>query len=88
MIDIGKLGIWFSHNPLSITDSIAFAQQVEASDRLVDDIVAWGDVDAVQARLQAHYEAGADHVCILPLSTTGRLPNMATVKALAPTARA
>jgi probable F420-dependent oxidoreductase len=58
------------------------------SDRLVDDIVAWGDVDAVQARLQAHYEAGADHVCILPLSTTGRLPNMATVKALAPTARA
>ena len=30
MIDIGKLGIWFSHNPLSITDSIAFAQQVEA----------------------------------------------------------
>ena len=54
------------------------------SDRLVDDIVAWGTVDAIKARLQAHYDAGADHVCILPLATTGRLPNMATVAALAP----
>src|SRR5437899_1200413 len=54
------------------------------SDRLVDDIVAWGDVAAIKARLQEHYDAGADHVCILPLSTTGRLPNMATVERLAP----
>jgi len=30
MINIGKLGIWFSHNPLSIAESVAFAQQVEA----------------------------------------------------------
>jgi probable F420-dependent oxidoreductase len=54
------------------------------SDRLVDDIVAWGDVDTIKARIQAHYDAGADHVCILPLATTGRLPNMTTVEALAP----
>ena len=54
------------------------------SDRLVDDIVAWGTVDTIRARLQAHYDAGADHVCILPLATTGRLPNLATVEALAP----
>jgi probable F420-dependent oxidoreductase len=58
------------------------------SDRLVDDIVAWGDVGAIRARLQAHYDAGADHVCILPLATTGRLPSMATVEALAPLAAA
>jgi probable F420-dependent oxidoreductase len=54
------------------------------SDRLVDDIVAWGEVDAIRARVQQHYEAGADHVCILPLSTSGRLPNLATIEALAP----
>jgi probable F420-dependent oxidoreductase len=54
------------------------------SDRLVDDIVAWGDAQAIKARLQAHYDAGADHVCILPLSLQGRLPDLATVKALAP----
>ena len=54
------------------------------SDRLVDDIIAWGDVATIKARLQEHYNAGADHVCILPLSTTSRLPNMATVERLAP----
>lgn len=36
----------------------------KGSDRLVDAIVAWGDLDAVAARVQAHRDAGADHVCI------------------------
>ena len=40
-----------------------------ASDRLVDALVAWGDVDAVKARIQAHRDAGADHVCIQPVTT-------------------
>jgi probable F420-dependent oxidoreductase len=34
------------------------------SDRLVDMIVAWGDVDAIRARVQAHHDAGADHVAV------------------------
>jgi probable F420-dependent oxidoreductase len=34
------------------------------SDRLVDAVVAWGDVDAVKARIAEHHEAGADHVAI------------------------
>jgi len=34
------------------------------SDRLVDAIVAWGDVDAVRARVDEHLAAGADHVCV------------------------
>jgi probable F420-dependent oxidoreductase len=34
------------------------------SDRLVDAIVAWGDVDVVRDRVKAHLEAGADHVCV------------------------
>lgn len=34
------------------------------SDRLIDRIVAWGDEDAIAARVQAHLDAGADHVCI------------------------
>jgi len=34
------------------------------SDALVDAIVAWGDVDAVAARVQAQHDAGADHVCL------------------------
>jgi probable F420-dependent oxidoreductase len=39
------------------------------SDRLVDALVAWGDAGAVKARIQAHHDAGADHVCIQPVTT-------------------
>lgn len=34
------------------------------SDRLVDAIVAWGGIDTVVARVKAHHDAGADHVCL------------------------
>ncbi|MCW3016621.1 MAG: class F420-dependent oxidoreductase [Solirubrobacterales bacterium] len=39
------------------------------SDRVVDDIVAWGTVDDVRARVQAHLAAGADHVPVQPLGS-------------------
>jgi probable F420-dependent oxidoreductase len=34
------------------------------SERLVDTLVAWGDADAIRARVQAHLDAGADHVAV------------------------
>jgi hypothetical protein len=34
------------------------------SDRLVDALVAWGDVEAVRKRVKDHLDAGADHVCL------------------------
>lgn len=34
------------------------------SDRLVDALVFWGDVDTVAAKLRRHVEAGADHVAV------------------------
>jgi probable F420-dependent oxidoreductase len=40
----------------------------EGSDRLIDAIVAWGDVDAIRSRVHAHLAVGADHVCIQVLS--------------------
>lgn len=38
------------------------------SDRLVDAIVAWGDLGAVVRRVRAHHDAGADHVCLQVLT--------------------
>jgi probable F420-dependent oxidoreductase len=38
------------------------------SDRLVDALIAWGDVGAIRDRVRAHHAAGADHVCIQVLS--------------------
>ncbi len=42
-----------------------------ASDRLVDALVAWGDLDAIRARVFEHLDAGADHVAVQPV---GRAP--------------
>lgn len=47
-------------DPTLTEDDFAHA----GSDRLVDTIVAWGTMDDVLARVQAHHDAGADHVCI------------------------
>lgn len=58
------------------------------SDRLVDAIVAWGDEAAIAARIEAHYDAGADHVCIQPLRADGLPgPDLTVLEALAPTRR-
>jgi probable F420-dependent oxidoreductase len=40
----------------------------EGSDRLVDAIVAWGDSEAIAARVREHHDAGADHVLVQPLA--------------------
>jgi probable F420-dependent oxidoreductase len=44
------------------------------SDRLVDDLVAWGKAAAIADRIQAHYAAGADHVCVQLLGGATPVP--------------
>ena len=45
------------------------------SDRLIDAVVGWGSLDDVVARVRAHLEAGADHVCLqVLLSDPAGLP--------------
>jgi probable F420-dependent oxidoreductase len=34
------------------------------SDRLVDALVCWGEPEKIAAHIQAHLDAGANHVCI------------------------
>jgi probable F420-dependent oxidoreductase len=41
------------------------------SDRLIDALVAWGDVATIRARFDAHFEAGADHVCLQVIDVPG-----------------
>ena len=54
------------------------------SDRLVDAIVAWGDEDAIAARVKAHHDAGADHVCIQVLNADARKSAAPILERLAP----
>jgi probable F420-dependent oxidoreductase len=44
------------------------------SDRLVDALVGWGDVEQVAARVAQHHTAGADHVCVQVLGAGDGLP--------------
>ena len=56
-----------------------------ASDALVDALVAWGDVDALRQRVQDHWDAGADHVCVQAFRPDGQAgPDMDALAQLAP----
>ena len=44
------------------------------SDRLVDAIVAYGDVETVAARVRQHHDAGADHVAVQVLRGDREIP--------------
>ena len=47
----------------------------DASDNVVDAIVAWGSIDDVLDRVKAHHDAGADHVCVQVLEEdAGTIP--------------
>ena len=54
------------------------------ADRVVDDLVAWGDAATVRGRLRAMLDAGADHVAMIPLTSDGLHADHATMEALAP----
>ena len=43
----------------------------QRADRFVDAVVVWGDEERVRAGVQAHYDAGATHVCVQPISPDG-----------------
>jgi len=71
-------------------DDSDFADKL--SNRLIDALVAWGDEDALVARIREHWQAGADHVCMQalhadPSKSTLDGPNIDLIQHLAPLAR-
>ena len=56
----------------------------QPSDRVVDSLVAWGDVDAVVARVAEHLSAGADHVSVEVLTGDDTTVPLAAWRQLAP----
>ena len=55
----------------------------DGSDKLIDAVIAWGDVDAIAARVRAHLDAGADHVCVQLRSESSADPALAGYAELA-----
>ena len=55
------------------------------SDRFIDANVAWGTEEAIRKRIQEHWDAGADHVCIQSINPDGsRRPDEKVLALLAP----
>lgn len=46
------------------------------SDRFIDATFAWGTASQIQARLKAHLDAGASHVCIQPVNPNGKFGDL------------
>jgi len=55
----------------------------DGSDRLIDAVVAIGEVDTIVARVQAHLDAGADHVCVQLRAEKSTDPALAGYRQLA-----
>jgi hypothetical protein len=53
------------------------------SDRLVDAMVAQGEVEALRSRIGELIAAGADHVAVIPLGPDGSTEHLPTLEALA-----
>lgn len=69
-----------------LLDSVYAEPDLEdgGSDRLVDQLLAWGDEETIRARVREHLDAGADHVCVqaVDLDEPGR-PCLRTLEAIA-----
>ncbi len=46
------------------------------SDKFIDATFAWGSVEQIRVRIQEHYDAGADHVCIQPVNPNGQFGDL------------
>jgi probable F420-dependent oxidoreductase len=46
------------------------------SDKFIDATFAWGTVDQIRARINEHFDAGADHVCIQPVNPNGQFGDL------------
>jgi probable F420-dependent oxidoreductase len=54
------------------------------SDRLIDAVIVHGDEDAIAARVRAHLDAGADHVCLQLRGPDSSDPRLGDLRRLAP----
>ena len=66
---------------LGFTEEDFTAEGADVSDRLIDALVAWGDPEAIAARIKEHLDAGADHVGV---QSWGPKPEVDVWRELAP----
>lgn len=63
---------WAVTSPTFARMGFTEADISDPSDRLVDELVVWGDAGAVAARVTEHLDAGADQVALGALNDGGQ----------------
>jgi probable F420-dependent oxidoreductase len=53
------------------------------SDRLIDAVLVWGDESAIRSRLDEHWQAGADHICVQAIGSEA-VPDERVLRLLSP----
>lgn len=70
----GALTHYLQHvNYVNSWRRLGFSEEeiTQVSDRLVDALFAWGSVEKIAERVNAHISAGADHVCLQVITGAG-----------------
>lgn len=59
-------------------------EEIDSSDRFIDEVFAWGEIGQITQRVNEHLEAGASHVCVQPVNPNGVFgdPDMAALEQL------
>lgn len=57
-------------------DGFSDAEIEGMDDRLIDAVIAWGDLAAIKARVDEYHAAGADHVCIQAIGAGGMMASI------------
>jgi hypothetical protein len=70
---LGQFGVWTSYRVIGELNAGFTADDVAdgGSDRLIDAVVPYGDVEKVAGRARQHLAAGANHVCLKPVGVEG-----------------
>ena len=50
---------------------------------MIDRVIVWGDEKTIRSRIEEHWQAGADHVCVQAIGPTA-LPDERLLELLAP----
>jgi probable F420-dependent oxidoreductase len=58
--------------------------EAPGSERIMREVLVIGDAADARARMAALYDAGVDHVAVIPVGPDGKVPYAPTVEALAP----
>ena len=74
-MELGKLGVCYFLDGLPAPAAAADLEN-GGSDTFIDTNFASGSAERIRSRIQAHFDAGASHLCIQPVNPNGQFGDL------------